>query len=143
MHLPFPPELSSPGPAFRGVSRRRDGRCRARRLAWELTEWQIASFCYFELGAPKTTAQLSERLGRWKLAPRQEASFLALVHENLRWSRPHLGLTEPASGRGLARLQGLLWLREALEGHCPYGLRPAENGQLHGQTRGSGAGSHV
>ena len=107
-HLPPRPEPLQPALGGGGRSRVRDSRFRARCVAWDLLEWQIAIFNFFELGGPKSPAALKESLGPWAHTALQLASCEAMLRENLALCRPLAGIVTPVSGRGLATLRSEL-----------------------------------
>jgi len=112
-HLPLrPPPLVTPE-GLGGVSRRQAKRWRVKLVAWELLEWQIAIFNFWELGGPRTPREWREALGQWAVSPRQEAACAQQLIVNTRMCRPHVDIVHPTSGRGMATLRSQLSTFEA------------------------------
>jgi hypothetical protein len=59
----------------------------ARRSAWEITEWLVSAFNFYELCCPKHPRQLAERLGTWSVSVDQERAIQQLFHQVLSFCR--------------------------------------------------------
>ena len=83
-HLPLSPV---------GVSAPNDPRARRswllRRSAWDIVEWLVACYGYYELSCPKSTVQYVDRLGPWQVTQAQEEAIGRLYEDVLRFCRVH------------------------------------------------------
>ena len=103
-HLPVRPRGLSPD-ARRLQSRRRRKRLGLRRLAWELTEWQVAAFDLWELHGSQRQSRWERELGPHSIAPAQQLAIEALVADNMRFVRLVADIRLDAAGRGHATMR--------------------------------------
>ena len=100
-HFPPRPRALQPSEVRVGRSRRKAARFRARCVAWDLLEMQLAVFNYFELGGPRDTKAIATGMGAWGLSSEQLASCDLLLRDDLALCRLHEGVCLPTCGRGL------------------------------------------
>ena len=102
MHLPYRPAWYNWSHCSR--SRRGKARLNQRRSAWDLAELLVASFTYYYCDSPKTSSDLSTRVGSYFVSPQQQTAFSSLVEELVPLWRIS-SLVE--ANRGLGKLQQL------------------------------------
>ena len=82
LDVPPRPWALHPHARVEASSSRQESRRRSRMMAWEITEWQVAAFNYWECGCPTSPGELAARMGPWQISCRQGAAFENLLMEN-------------------------------------------------------------